>query len=198
MNQAATADPGDPVQKDADAEIERIFRSYLRKRGFDGTDLIRMSGSDLERLRTDAIANRQHYPVPTTDPAFLYHGTSRGRLKCIVIQGLLPSDRDTWGREIGLADWSLDKVFVIDTVGRAEFYARQKAKRSPVIIRVRRTAIKDIEDDIKEQPGSYFVRRAIPVEDVEFWSGREWKACRPKPTLAAERPADAASASGPR
>lgn len=168
------------------AERDRIFAVYLRRHGIDLTDMMRMDDAEIERLRADALANRHLYPVPTTEPDYLYHGTSRARLPLIAQDGLIPSQRSRWTKD-GYEANCLGRVFFTKRVDGAEFYAREASKSCPLILRVRRDALADMQDDPKETEGNYFVEREVSPEQVEAWTAKGWTWLR-EPVLTVQGP----------
>lgn len=163
---------GDDTRKDVSDEDDRIFQAYIKKNQIDWRD--RRSQEEWDRLRADALANRDRYPVPVSDPAFLYHGTSKARLPLIAHQGLLPSEKSRWSKDVGIGSWSLGKVFFTDTIRNATFYAKEASKTRPVILRVGLHKLADSNPDPKEVDGNIYIERPVPPEDMEMWNGRKW------------------------
>lgn len=152
------------------AEEERIVAAYRKKHGLGqfGWD------SESERHRSIALANRHLYPIPVTEPDYLYHGTAKARLPQIAKDGLIPSTRSRWSRAPFIGDHSVGKVFFADTVRGAEFYASEASKTRPALLRVRRAALTGTKPDPKDDDGSYFIERRVPPEHIELWTGKLW------------------------
>lgn len=163
---------GNDSRKDASDEDDRVFDAYLKKNRIDWRD--QRSQEEWDRLRADALANRDRYPVPISDAAFLYHGTSKARLPLIARQGLLPSEKSRWNKDVGIGDWSLDKIFFTDTISSATFYAKEASKTRPVILRVARKKLDGAKSDFKDKDGSVYVVHRVPPDDIQFWNGRKW------------------------
>jgi hypothetical protein len=164
---------------EADAEDARLFSAYLKKKGIDTTDLVRMDDAEKEQLRADARANRHQYPIPVTEPDFLYHGTAKARMPAILRDGLVPAQRSRWTRDVFIGDWSVGKILFTSTIGRAEFYASQASKSRPVILRVPRVELADAVPDPKETEGNYYIERPVPPTVIEYWNGRKWVRMKP-------------------
>ena len=79
--------------RDAIDEENRIFAVYCARHRIDWRDFHRMGAAEVGLLRAEALANRHLYPIPVSEPGYLYHGTSKARLAHIKCQGLLPSER---------------------------------------------------------------------------------------------------------
>jgi hypothetical protein len=130
-----------------------------------------------EIVETDEKSSDQsQYSIPTTDAAYLYHGTSKRNLDNIKYQGLVPRTNVTMRRGRSHATHSLVRIFFADTIANAEFYALRRGgmganKRK--ILRVRRDFLPDIQPD-KEDDGGFFIERAVPPDQVEFWNGKAW------------------------
>jgi hypothetical protein len=165
--------------RDAIDEENRIFAVYCARHRIDWRDFHCMGAAEVGLLRAEALANRHLYPIPVSEPGYLYHGTSKARLAHIKCQGLLPSERSRWTRDPFIGDWSLGKVFFSATVRMANFHAGQASKTRPALIRVPGGVLTDINPDPKEEAGNFYVERPVPPEHVEFWGGREWCSCQP-------------------
>lgn len=157
---------------EADFDDNRVLFAYLKKHKL---DLYRMDDAEIERHRAAALANRHLYPIPVTEPGYLYHGTAKTRLPDIARKGLIPSERSRWGRS-GLTYHSLGRVFFANTILKADFYARAAAPKNHVFLRVRRDALPDVKPDTEETEGCcFFVERTVPPEEIEVWTGKSWK-----------------------
>lgn len=171
------------ARADAADEDDRVFLAYCRRHRIRLSDV---GDDELARRYAEALADRHLYPIPVSDPAFLYHGTPRARLAAISEEGLVPSTRPRT-RSAGIAAHSRGRVFLTTTVRQAEFYARRASGGRPtVLLRVPAELAPDVRrDDLDD--GSFFVERGIPPERIEAWDGSAWKA------LAAPEPAPAPS-----
>jgi hypothetical protein len=160
---------------DTDDEDRRILNAHLKKHRFDQSARNEFSVEDWERLQAEALSNRNLYPIPTTDPDYLYHGTSKERINHIKHQGLVPQDRTRWAKS-GYTLHATGRIFFTDTVKKALFYAGVASRTQSALTRVRREFLPDIQPDPKEDEGNYFVNRSVPVDQVEVWNGKTWVA----------------------
>ena len=170
--------------QDSKQEKERIVSAYMKKNKLDWKTL-RLSDDELKALRTDALSNKHLYPIPTTDRDYLYHGTAKARLSNILERGLSPQERSRWSKE-GYGEHSKGRIFLTDTVSKAEFYAREASKSHPVILRVHKDSLSDLTPDNKETPGSFFTTHTIPSKNIEFWNGKKWSSLMKESALPLE------------
>jgi RNA:NAD 2'-phosphotransferase (TPT1/KptA family) len=159
----------DRFASDQEEENSRLLAAYCKKHRIGRFDQLNMGRDEWDRIRAEALKNHNLYPVPKTDPNYLYHGTAKIRLHTIAYQGLLPQEKSRWSKE------GYSRVFFADTISKAEFYASQASKSKPVILRVLRDFLHDAKPDTKEEEGCYFVEHGIPSSQIEIWTGKEWK-----------------------
>lgn len=162
--------PQHPERADFDDEDYRVFLAYCREHRIKISDL---SDDDLRRLYAEALSQRDAYPIPISDPAYLYHGTAKNNLPSIAEHGLRSSAREKKWRNPELTAHSDGKVFFTQTIRSAMFYAIRASKNN-VICRVARADLQDARPDEKDEE-ALFVERVVPPDEVEFWNGREWK-----------------------
>jgi hypothetical protein len=155
---------------DTDDENRRILGAYLKRHRLDPNDF---SVADWENAQAEALSHRHLYPIPTTDTDYLYHGTSKERIGYIKHQGLVPQYRTRWVKS-GYGLHAKGRIFFTDTVMKALSYAGVASRIRPALTRVRREFLPDIHPDPKETEGSYFIERAVPVNQVEVWNGKTW------------------------
>jgi hypothetical protein len=156
----------------AEEEADRIFLAYCRKHRIRISDL---DQQELSSLYSEALANRTLYPIPTTEPDFYYHGTTRAKLPEISRHGLVPSLRPNT-RDASLKMHSLHRVFFTETIRNAEFYAMRsrRGQRGPIVLlRVRRDALPDIQPDAQD-PRSGYIERTLDASQIEIWNGDAW------------------------
>ena len=158
------------LRKDAADEDDRVFLAYCKKHKIKASTL---NNEELHRKYAEAIANRDQYPIPISDPKFLYHGTARINLSKITLNGLQPSEK-TNGR--ALAAHSLGRVFFTETISNALFYALRASGygKTQALLRVHRDAVNDAQPDGEDSGGSVFVERPVPADQIEVWNGRKW------------------------
>lgn len=154
----------------ASAEDHRVFAAYRKKHKI---DMLGLDDEELNRHWEKALTNRQLYPIPITEPEYLYHGTAKARLPNIILRGLVPSEKSRWSKS-GLTYHSLGRVFFANTIEKAEFYARSASRNNFVILRVARNTLVDMKEDPKEEDGAYYVEHAIPPEQIDVWNGKRW------------------------
>jgi hypothetical protein len=160
-------------KREAEFEERSVVAAYIKRNKISDNDLMGMSDDEIIKLRADALANRSLYPIPTTDVAYLYHGTAKARLPGIRAEGLVPSVKSRWARS-GLTHHSLGRVFFANTVSKADFYARNASRTSFIILRVLSSNLEDAQPDVNEEDGCFFVERIVPPEAIEFWNGKKW------------------------
>lgn len=154
-------------------EENRLFIAYREKNGIDLTALMHMSPDEIEHLWQDAVANKHRYPIPVTEPGFLYHGTARTRLAAIRREGLIPSTKSRWSKTSVGGLHSLGRIFFTPSIDKAEFYARAASRTSPLMLRVRVEHVANPQGDVQEE-NCVFTTTGIPPEHIERWNGRKW------------------------
>jgi hypothetical protein len=162
----------DVAREDSADEDDRVFLAYCRKHKIKVSDL---SDAEFRKRHAEALADRESYPIPTSDPQFLYHGTNTANLPKIALQGLRQSNQThTQTGNVALATHSLGKVFFTTTIRNATFYAvRAGARKRVALLRVRRDALPDMQPDSQDSE-SFLVDRAVPADQIEVWNGRRW------------------------
>lgn len=157
------------ARKDAADEDDRVFLAYCQKHKLKVSDL---SHEDLSRYYAAALADRNQYPIPISEPEFLYHGTNKANLVKIAQRGLMPSER-TQTRNPTLTAHASGRVFFTDTIRNATFYAIRTGARqkSVALLRVRRDALSDVQPDSKDESS---IERTVPVDQIEVWNGLMW------------------------
>ena len=106
---------------------------------------------------------------------YLYHGTSKNKLGSIRIHGLIPSDdpkRSRFGASYRFH--SAGRTFFTTSESKAEWYAKDLAPKSPVVLRVAKSAVPDLAEDMQDTD-SWFTTSRIPVDAIEVLTSRGWK-----------------------
>lgn len=165
-------------------EENRLLFAWLKRKGLGLSDLMRMSGAEIEEHRKRAEAAR--IPIPRTEEGYLYHGTSAARAARIRSEGLDPDKPGIWAKT-GHGLHTTGRVFVADTVHAALFYAKEMSQTRPALLCMASATLMDRQPDPRDVDGSFFVERSVPATDIEIWTLKGWVPCQepeqPHPTL---------------
>lgn len=159
------------TRKDAQEEDDRVFLAYCQRHKLRINSL---SNKEFYEHYARALANRHLYPIPLSDPQYLYHGTAKANIAKVAQNGLFPSILPNTKR-FNLVKHSLGRVFFADTISSAFFYAIRAVgrKKQKVIMRVLRDNLPDAQEDIMDS-NCVFIERTIPSEEIEVWNGSMW------------------------
>lgn len=164
----------DSVRKDQSDETMRRFEVYTRSHRLTANDIFHLTDAELAEIFRVLDESPEDYPIPVTEPEYLYHGTAKARLHLIVEEGLVPSVKSRHAKTVGVGEWSLGKVFFADTVSSAMWYAKHASKTNPALVRVSIDTLDDRVPDDKEEDGCFYVSRAVDAAEVEVWQKSGW------------------------
>lgn len=154
-------------------EENRLLAAYRKKNGIDINKLMQMTPEEIESMKQDAVMNKHLYPIPVSEPGFLYHGTAKARLAGIRAEGLVPSTKSRWTKTTVGGLHSLGRIFFSPSLDKAEFYALAASRTSPILLRVREENVKNPKEDTQDD-NCVFTTDQIPPDQIEMWNGKKW------------------------